>query len=161
MSIKPALLVLIGGIALTACRPARSQNERDLLRDWSAPSLSPRERAAVLNKFFTNGTPVAAIVGALGPHYIRVTPYSMISMDGSPVMCWLEYTNQRVTIGTSARVGSGQDLLAATFTGAGYQLDVHPLTNGHSVGQPDGAANRSQPVRSETNQPSAAAGSGR
>lgn len=135
MSAKPALLALATGVALCACHSGRSYAERDLLRKWSAPSSSRSERAAFVNRFFTNGTPIATVVALLGPNYIRVTPYSMVSVDGSPVRCWLEYTNQRVIIGTSARVGSGEDVLAATFTGAGYQLDVHWKTNAPPLGQ--------------------------
>jgi hypothetical protein len=161
MSIKAVFLLVTGCIALTACRPAESDAERDLLREWSARGLSPREHAEVLNKFFTDGTPIATIVGLLGPNYIRVTPFSTVSLDGSPVMCWLEYTNQRVTIGTSARIDGDLDLLAATFTGAGYELDVQPMTNSHPVGQPDGPANRTQPVSPGTNSTSLPAGSGR
>jgi len=161
MNVKPATLAATVCISLIGCHQAPSQAERDLLRDWSASDLSPSERATVLNRFFTNGTPVATVVRVLGPDYIRVTPYSMVSLYGSPVMCWLEYTNKRVTIGTSARVGSGKDLLAASFTGAGYQLDAEPATNAPSLGQPHGAANRSQPIASQTNPASAAAGSGR
>ena len=161
MSIKPALLIVMGGIALTACRPDPSQTERGFLRDWSAPGISPSERAALVNRFFTNGTPIATVVRLLGPGYIRVTPYSMVSVDGHPIMCYLAYTNQRVTVRTSARVDSGVDLLAATFTGAGYELDVWASTNIPGLGQPEGGANGKQPVGSDTNRTSAAAPSRR
>jgi hypothetical protein len=159
MNAKLLLLTII--VAGAGCSPSQTEAEKQLLRVWFAPGVMPKESAAAVNRCFTSGTRISKIVGVLGPGYVRVTPYSMINLNGSPVMCWLEYTNQRVTIGTSARVGSGEDLLAATFTGAGYQLAVYPITNAPPLGQPDGAANRSQPVRPETNRTSVAAGSGR
>src|SRR3954452_3519729 len=81
MSIKPLVLTTLAGIALAACHLNPARSDRDLVRDWSAPGLSPRERAAVVNRFFTNGTPVTTIVAVLGPDYIRAMPYSMVSLD--------------------------------------------------------------------------------
>ena len=79
---------------------------------------------------------------------------------------WLSYRfgEEEVTIGTSAVLGRDLDALTGKFTGAGYSLPVRPstqATNRIRIGQPDGAANRSQPVRSGTNDTSAAAGSRR
>jgi hypothetical protein len=164
MNAKLILLMFLLASSAVICAPAQTRAEKELLRIWSGPSATAKERAAAVNRCFTNGTPVSKIVSVLGPNYIRVTPYSMISLDGSPIYCWLEYTNTRVSIQTSARLGS--EPLDANFTSAGYPLEIHPieihpLTNNVSAGQPNGAANRSQPFRAETNRTPAADGSGR
>lgn len=105
-----------------------------------------------------------------------------------PNTFWLEYRfgEDEVTIGTTAVFGRDLDILSSKFTGAGYSLpsgrsaetanriwmgratgrlpdwakEPGAKTNRIRVGQPDGAANRGQPVGSETNRTSAAAGPG-
>jgi hypothetical protein len=153
------LFTVIVAMAPGSCSLAGDLAEQKLLSVWFAPGLPKKQLAEAVNQHFTNGTPVSNIVQVLGPGYVQVTPYSMISFEGSPITCWLEYKNQGITIHTSARLGA--DPLAAKFTGAGYKIPLQSTTNKTHIGQPDGAANRSQPIRSETNRTPAAAGSDR
>ena len=141
----------------------------ELLRIWRAPDKSVRQRAEAVNRAFTNGTPVSVVVAALGTNFTRCMMSARIWMGPGPEppnTLWLSYRfgGEEVTIHTSAVLDRDLDALTGKFTGAGYSLPVKPstdATNRIQIGQPDGAANRGQPVRSQTNQPSAAARPGR
>jgi hypothetical protein len=140
----------------------------ELSRIWSAPRVSVvRERAEAVNRAFTNGTPVSVVVAVLGTNYARCGSSARLWMGPGPEppnTTWLSYRfgEEQVIIGSSALFG--EDQLTGTFTGAGHSIPVKPasqMTNRISTGQPDGAANGSQPIRSETNRTSSAAGSRR
>jgi hypothetical protein len=141
--------------------------ERALMGVWTSPSASVRERAEAVNQCFTNGTPIPVVAAVLGTNYGVLRPFSSVWVGPGPEprkTCSLLYHfgQVSVTIGTSADIGA--DPLGGEFTGAGYSLPVTPsaeTTNRTQVGQPDGAANGSQPIRSETNRTSSAAGSRR
>jgi hypothetical protein len=157
-----AVVVLGWGIFLASAG-------EDLSRIWSDRSATVRQRADAVNRAFTNGTPVSVVVAALGTNYTRCMSSARVWMGPGPEppnTLWLSYRfgEEEVTIGTSAVLGRDLDALTGKFTGAGYSLPVRPstqATNRIRIGQPDGAANRSQPVRSGTNDTSAAAGSRR
>ncbi len=143
-------------------------SDNQLSRVWSARGASVKERAAAANRAFTNGTPVAVVVGALGTNYTLCGSSARIWVGPKPEppnTFWLGYRfgEDEVTIGTTAVFGRDLDPLSCKFTGAGYSLAVRrstETTNRIRIGQPDGAANRGQPVGSQTNRTSAAAGPG-
>jgi hypothetical protein len=140
--------------------------ESALLRVWSGPGSSVRDRVEAVNRTFTNGTPIRTIVAVLGTNYGILRPYSSVWVGPGPEprkTCSLLYQfgEYTVVIGTSADITG--DPLTGAFTGAGYWQPVaHPseTTNRIKIGQQDGAANRSQPVSSGTNRTSPTAGSG-
>src|ERR1041385_4914853 len=116
MSIQPVLLTvfLLGGFC--GCGPnrtstdTRSPAEQELVRAWSAPDISVRERAAAVNHCFTNGTPIPAVVSVLGPKYGVLRPFSSVWVGPGPEprkTCSLLYDfgTESVTIGTSADIG--------------------------------------------------------
>ena len=141
----------------------------ELSRVWSDPSISVRDRASALNRAFTNGTPVSVVVAALGTNYTLCGSSARLWVGPSPEppnTFWLSYRfgEDEVTIGTSAVFGRDLYPLSCKFTGAGYLWPVRSsteTTNRIRIGQPDGAANGSQPFSSDTNRTSSAAGSRR
>ncbi len=141
----------------------------ELSRVWSDPSISIKARASAVNRAFTNGTPVSVVVAALGTNYMLCGSSARLWVGPgpeSPNTFWLSYHfgEEEVTIGTSAVFGRDLDPLSSKFAGAGYSWPVRPsteATNRIRIGQPGGAANRSQPVHPETNPASAATGSRR
>jgi hypothetical protein len=72
--------------------------------------------------------------------------------------CFLHLEMEPKKVATDGRWGGNGLLRSAYIQSNGVKIVSITLTN---VLQPGGAANRSQPVRSETNRTSAAAGSGR
>jgi hypothetical protein len=141
--------------------------DEELSRIWSAPSTTVQQRAAAVNRVFTNGTPLTVIVAALGTNYTRCGSSARLWMGPGPEplnTTWLSYRfdGEEVVIGSSAVFG--KDPVSGTFRGAGHSLPVRQIlqtTNRIAIGQRDGAANGSQPIRSRTNSTSSAAGSRR
>jgi hypothetical protein len=80
--------------------------------------------AEAVNQCFTNGTPIPRIIEVLGTNFSRVTPFSLVSVNGGSVKCWLEYRfgDEFVTIQTSA--GLEEEPVTANFVGAGYSLPI-------------------------------------
>jgi hypothetical protein len=139
----------------------------ELSRIWTDPHASVRERAEAVNRAFTNGTPTSVVVAALGTNYAQCFSSARVWLGPGPEppnTPWLSYRfgEEEVTIHTTATISEGP--LKGSFTAAGYSLlsgHSTQTTNRIHIGQPDGAANRGQPVGSDTNRTSAAAGSGR
>jgi hypothetical protein len=107
-----------------------------------------RDRAAAVNRAFTNGTPMSVVVAALGTNYILCGKSARVWLGPGPEppnTFWLSYRfgGGEVTIGTSAVFGRDVDVLSCGFTGA-------QPANRIRIGQ-GGAADGSQPIRSETN----------
>lgn len=130
----------------------------ELSRIWLAPRASVRERADAVNRAFTNGTPMAEVVAALGTNYIQGFSSARVWLGPGPEppnTPWLSYRfgEEDVTIHTSATISEGP--LKGKFTGAGYSLEKlrsTQTTNRIRIGQPDGATNAgSRPVSSGTN----------
>ena len=147
-----------------SCTRPHTLAEEDLLRVWLAPDVPVKDRADAINICFTNGTPIPNIVALLGTHYSIFTPFSSVWAGPGPEprrTSGLIYTfgAEWVIIGTAADIRANP--LTGTFTGAGYSLPITSSTNQIDNGQPGGSANRSQPVRPETNRTSERAGSGR
>ena len=141
----------------------------ELSRVWSDPSISVKDRASAVSRAFTNGTSVSVVVAALGTNYTLCGSSARVWVGAGPEppnTFWLSYRfgEDEVTIGTSAVFGRDLDPLSCKFTGAGHSLAINrrtETTNRIRIRQQDGAANRSQPVGSQTNRTSATAGSGR
>jgi len=137
----------------------------ELSRVWLGPNMSVRQRAAAVDRAFTNGTPVPLVVAALGTNYTRAGSSARLWMGPGSAprnTSWLRYGfgDQSVDIHTTA--GIAEDPLTGTFTGAGYTYTV-PLgastatSNKIWIGDAEGVHS----VGTETNRTSAAAGSGR
>jgi hypothetical protein len=116
------VIVAAVGLAFWSQQNAFSMDERHPRDLWKGRKLSVQERAETVNQCFTNGTPIPRIIGVLGANFIRVTPFSLVSVNGGKVHCWLEYhfDDEFVTIQTSAELG--EDPETAKFQGAGYSL---------------------------------------
>jgi len=117
--VAAAVLVAIQAIHVSA--------EQELLRLWKAPGVSVRERAAAVNRFFTNGTPIPMIVAALGTNYTRCGSSATVWLGPGPEprkTSWLSYPfgEESVTIGTTAPWNADPVTSAFAFTGAGYSF---------------------------------------
>jgi hypothetical protein len=142
-------------------------DDRDLSRIWSEPTKPVRERADAVNRSFTNGTAIRAVIAVLGTNYGVIRPFSSVWVGPGPEprkTCSLFYKfgEDSVTIGTTADIGG--DPLTGKFTGAGYSLPASRSTETNNrirIGQQDGAANANQPIRSQTNRTSPTPGSRR
>jgi hypothetical protein len=125
----------------------------DLRRMWILRTNSVEQLAAAINAHFTNGTPMRRVVGVLGR---QDTMYITTTASWPP-----ETQNQRVWV---YRFGSKEILVHSTGD-ATTLLDDRGFAGAKVVardelGQPNGAADRGQPVGSETNRTSATAGPG-
>lgn len=168
MSESWGVLIITLAIGFPACTPSPPTPSQELAHIWSSTNTSAVERRDAINRCFTNGTPISRVVASLGKNYELVIPYSGITLDGSKLTRSLNYRlSSREFIGIGTTAALDEDELTGRFTGAGV-CQLIPLsefevakTNGNEGSQPSGAANRSQPIRAETNRTSAAAGSGR
>jgi hypothetical protein len=133
--------------------------QEELLPVWLAPGTPVWDRAAAVNRTFTNGTPIPVIIAVLGTNFSQwSSPISTVSLgEGreSHGKSRLEYhfDKGRVIIHTTA--DGMADPLAGGFTGAGYLVD------GLWIGQREGAPDWKEPFRLETNRTSAPTGSQR
>jgi hypothetical protein len=98
-----------------------------LSRVWRDPNATVQQRAAAVNRAFTNGTPVSVVVAALGTNYALCGSSARLWAGPPPKppnTFWLSYQfgKDEVTLGTSAVFGRDLDILACKFTGAGYSL---------------------------------------
>ena len=91
-----------------------------------------------------------------------ISSNSVRAFEGMETRVWFgvsETEPQKVLM--SARQPDGR-VIATLADGSVHQFSAQSFAEHlKQTGQQDGAANRSQPIRSETNQPSGAAGSGR
>jgi hypothetical protein len=159
-------LIAFMAIALSGCAPAPNKAEQDFLRMWSAHTNSVQELAEAVNRRFTNGTPISYIVSILGKNDSTLRPFSAIdpATGRTPVgaTCSLMYSFGEDTVYIRTTAPLDADPLPAKFTGAGFTMHVKGTqTIVYGGGQPTGAAKGSQPIRSETNGTSGAAGSRR
>jgi hypothetical protein len=102
--------------------------EEKLRQIWTAEGVSVERRAEAVNGCFTNGTPMPVVIRILGTNFSRITPYSMVSLNGSHVTCWLEYSfgAESVSIHTTAELG--QNPTRARFTSAGHSIPVQTIS---------------------------------
>ena len=144
-------LLLLG--ALSGCgqnqTPAESRTpaEQELLRVWSVSDANVRERAAAVNRCFTNGTRIPIIVSVLGTNYEEFRPISTVWVGPGPEprkTCALFYRfgqdGEGVIIGTTIDITGNP--LAGEFTGAGFSVlaETHPTgpSNKIWIGRADG-----------------------
>lgn len=104
----------------------------ELSRIWRDPNATVQQRAAAVDRAFTNGTPLSVVVAALGTNYALCGSSARLwagPQPEPPNTFWLSYSfgKDEVTLGTSAVFGRDLDILACKFTGAGYSLA--PKTN--------------------------------
>ena len=169
MSISCKWSIRVGAFfgALLVSNTLLASGDRGLLHPWSAPALTVQERAAAVNRAFTNGTPIPVIIAVLGTNYTHYySPISTAWLGPGPEprkMSGFQYHfgHDRVIIGTTADLNANP--LTGKFTGAGYSISSAqsaPTTNRIWIGQPHGAFNRSQPIRSAPNGTPTGAGSG-
>jgi len=152
---------------LVACHAIHAPADQELSRVWSSPGSSVKDRAAAVNRSFTNGTPMSVVVVALGTNYTRSVSSASVWFGPGPEprkTSWLTYHfgEESVDIHTTADMYA--DPLTGQFTGAGYSFPVTrsaDRTNGIWIGPKEGEPKWSQPIRSETNRTSSAAGSDR
>ena len=99
----------------------------NLSRVWRDPNATVQQRAAAVNRAFTNGTPLSVVVAALGTNYGCCFSSARLYLGPPPEppnTYWLSYEfgKDKVTLGTSAVFGQDLDVLASKFTGAYYSL---------------------------------------
>lgn len=142
MYIRTTILALaLGGSLSFSGDGKRIDSQFQLI--WSSPLATVRERAAAVNRSFTNGTPIREVVAALGSNYGVLTPYSSVWIGPEPEprkTCSLIYYVgiERVYINTTADISA--DPLTGRFAGAGFSGTVTPneLTNQFSIHLQDG-----------------------
>ena len=166
MNTRQVIAVLLLFSAILGCAEVRALADQKRLLAWSARGISVRARATAVNRCFTNGTPMRAIVAVLGTNYIVSRPISGVWVGPGPEprkTSGLIYSfgEECVTIGTTAAINA--DPLTGEFTGAGYAFHATPYSPQTTmwIRQPDGAASGSQPNPSGTNSTASAAGSRR
>jgi len=97
-------------------------DDRELSRVWSEPKVSVQKRAEAVNRFFTNGTPMRAVVAILGTNYGVIRPFSLVWVGPGPEprkTCSLFYKfgEDSVTIGTTADIGGDPSLVSSPVLG--------------------------------------------
>ncbi len=70
--------------AVLGCSIVTASAAEGLSRVWTAPSISVQQRAAAVNRAFTNGTPMSVVVAALGTNYTRFCRISTVWMGPGP-----------------------------------------------------------------------------
>jgi hypothetical protein len=149
------ILAAIVALAVTSCSP-RQEQFQDLPGLLSAMQAFSRD--------FTNrGQPLPQSVSLYDlVSHGYISSNSVRAFEGMETKVWLT-ANPAImsSVVMSARLPDGS-VSAALADGSVQQFSAQSFAEHlKKTGQQDGAANRSQPIRSETNQPSGAAGSGR
>jgi hypothetical protein len=156
MKIVPRLLPLLVAALAGSCWASESnmlsRTEQSLRAIWSGTNATVQQRVAAVNSCFTNGTPIKRVVGVLGKWDEHHQTFTAEPLDLGYRGVVYRFGPERITI--RAKGAPGTPTENCTFAGA---FAWRPA----DFGQQRGAANRSQPVRPQTNQTSAAAGSGR
>lgn len=99
----------------------------ELSRVWTDPSSSVEERAAVVNRTFTNGTPVSAIVAALGTNYTHCFSSARVWLGQGPEprnTAWLGYNFGEESVFIFTTAGIDENILTGMFTSAGYTISA-------------------------------------
>jgi hypothetical protein len=129
MGMKVTLLLLAALLAgcLTGCSASPTSAEKVMLAIWTNSSATPEEKAGAIMRCYTNGTPVSKIAFVLGKGGSGVVPFSSTNGSGGPAHPWLLYKDQKVTILSSAPLGS--DPLSGNFIGVGIWSETTTSTN--------------------------------
>ena len=154
-AISAVILAAIATLAVTSCSPRQEQFQDlpGLLSAMKAYSRDLTNRGLPL--------PQSLSLDDLVSHGY-ISSNSVRAFEGMEARVWFgisETEPQKVLM--SARQPDGS-VSATLADGSVQQFSAQSFAEHlKQTGQQDGAANRSQPIRSETNQPSGAAGSGR
>jgi hypothetical protein len=119
MSILLTVSVLVWNIGLAS-------PEQELSRVWAAPNVSAQQRAAAVNRAFTNGTPMSVVISALGTNYTRFSPTSTVWMGPDPEprkISGLMYRFGEEWVVINTRVGIAEKILVARY-GIGVGRDT-------------------------------------
>ncbi len=154
-AISAVMLAAIATLAVTSCSPRQEQFQDlpGLLSAMKAYSQDLTNRGLPL--------PQSVSLDELVSHGY-ISSNSVRAFEGMKARVWFgvsETEPQKVLM--CARQPDGC-VIAALADGSVHQFSAQSFAQHlKQTGQQDGAANRSQPIRSETNQPSGAAGSHR
>jgi hypothetical protein len=112
-------------IAFLGCSAVLALARDELSRTWTSSRAPVWERADVVNRAFTNGTPMTIVVAALGTNYTPCFSSARVWLGPGPEppnTPWLSYRfgEDEVTIHTSATISEGPT--KGKFTGAGYSV---------------------------------------
>ena len=154
-AISAVILVAIATLAVTSCSPRQEQFQDlpGLLSAMKAYSRDQTNRGLAL--------PQSVSLDYLVSHGY-ISSNSVRAFEGMETRVWFgvsETEPQKVLM--SARQPDGR-VIATLADGSVHQFSTQSFAEHlRKTGQQDGAANWSQPIRLETNQPSGTAGSGR
>ena len=154
-AISAVILVAIATLAVTSCSPRQEQFQDlpGLLSAMKAYSLAQTNQGLAL--------PQSVSLDYLVSHGY-ISSNSVRAFEGMETRVWFgvsETEPEKVLM--SARQSDGR-VIATLADGSVHQFSAQSFAaHLKKTGQQEGAANRSQPIGSETNQPSGAAGSGR
>jgi hypothetical protein len=150
----------------------------DLFKDFAdrlEAVVETRDVSAVIALYQTNGVPAAELAGEVARWQRILADYAQGKLlwygkelatlpSEQAQRFWSEYvrglTKRQVTHTVTVRFGGGVQFVLPLVSAKGKLWIVSSEKNSPRI-EPDGAANRSQPVQRQTNRPSAAAGSGR
>ncbi len=166
IAVSVVTIVIVAGSTMYSASSSRRASERKLLRVWSAPGSSVEERAEAVNRGFPRGIPVSSVIALLGTNHTEVRLIGADNRGKAPggffTLTYGFGDGETVLIQATGPVNA--DPLGAGFYSAVGLIRGHPSartrTSNPGESQPDGAANRGQPVGSRTNQTSPAAGPG-
>jgi len=130
-----------------------SRSEQNLQAIWAATNATVQQRAAAVNSCFTNGTPMRRVLDLLGKwdeHHKRFTAVDPSELDHRGLV--YRFGSDRITIRAKGTPDTRTEDCAFDGAFAWRSTDF---------GQHRGAADGSQPSRSDTNRASSAAGSRR
>ena len=164
MKTQRSIFIALGGMALAAvvalAVTACSQRKQPVFEDLPGLISAVQAFSQDLTK---QGLPLPSSV-SLGELVNRgyISTNSVRAFEGVEARIWLTVNpTEPQSVLMSARLPDGR-VNAALADGSVQQLSAQRFAEHlRKTGQPDSAANRSQPVRSETNSTSPAAGSGR
>ena len=155
---KSALIFMLLLAAVLGARGALESNalsrsEQNVRDIWSATNTTAQQRAAAVNSCFTNGTSITRVLEVIGKwdeHHQKITTADPVEKESRVLVYRLG--PDRITIRAKGSPGTRTE--NCTFVGA---FAWRPT----DFGQQRGAANRSQPLPSDTNRAPPSAGSGR
>jgi hypothetical protein len=146
------LVTALAGQCWASESNALSRSEQNVRAVWNATNATVQQRVAAVNSCFTNGTPIRRVLGVLGKwdeHHQTFTTADPSELGYRALV--YRFGSDRIMIRAKGtpRTRTEDCAFAEAFV-------WRPTDFRHR-----GAADRSQPIRSETNQAKVPAGSGR
>jgi hypothetical protein len=132
MNRTPIILAAFLLGTVVGCGRVRTPSEQELERVWTASSSTAEERAAAVNRCFTNGTPISSVIDLLGTNYTRFTLIATY-WCGEPELkkdLDLAYGLGEKSVIIRVTASEHADPLTGQFFGARYSLTT---TNSHDV----------------------------